>query len=147
MSKRTVYIFILWIVLHTSAHLSAQDISNRRFGTIRLDSTSVVLDSLSIMPGSLSLAGLDTADYVIDYPTATLHLKDPAKVGTTVTYTYRSMLRNLSRPVSHKSPDLILPTSWTTPPAATSPPSPLPPTAPSSTLTCKAPAPSPEASP
>ena len=107
MSKRTVYIIILWIVLHTSAHLSAQDISNRRFGTIRLDSTSVVLDSLSIMPGSLSLSGLDTADYTIDYPTATLHLKNPAKVGSTVTYTYRSMLRDLSRPVSHKSPDLF----------------------------------------
>ena len=75
MSKRTVYIIILWIVLHTSAHLSAQDISNRRFGTLHLDSTSVVLDSLSIMPGSLSLTGLDTADFTIDYPTATLHLK------------------------------------------------------------------------
>lgn len=109
MSKRTVFLIILWIVLHASAHLSAQDISNRRFGTIRLDSTSVVLDSLSIMPGSFSLAGLDTSDFTIDYPTATLHLKNPAKVGTTVTYTYRSMLRDLSRPVSHKSPDLILP--------------------------------------
>lgn len=109
MSKRTVYIIILWIVLHTSAHLSAQDISNRRFGTIRLDSTSMVLDSLSIMPGSLSITGLDTADYTIDYPTATLHLKNPSKVGSNVTYTYRSMLRDLSRPVSHKSPDLILP--------------------------------------
>ncbi len=109
MAKKAFILGILWLLMLASAQVAAQNASNRRYGTRQLDSTAVSLDSLSILPGSFNLIGLDTADYTIDYATATLHLKNPAKVGSTVTYTYRSMLRDLSRPVSHKATDLILP--------------------------------------
>lgn len=109
MAKKTLISGILWLLMLASAQVAAQSTSNRRFATRQVDSTVIVLDSLSIMPGTLSLTGLDTADYFIDYPTATLHLKDPSKIGGTITYTYRSMLRDLTRPVTHKPTDLILP--------------------------------------
>lgn len=80
-----------------------------RFGHRLLDSTAVTFDSLSVLPGSLSISGLDSSDYTFDFATSTLYLRNPARLGQTVSYTYRVLPYNITKPVAHKSPELVLP--------------------------------------
>lgn len=109
MPKRIRFLVLLLIMLWLPTRLAAQHTSNLRFGSQQITGTSVTLDTNSIVPGTLTLSGLDTADFVIDYAEATLRLKDSTHIGRNITYSFRSMGTNLARPIAHKSTDLILP--------------------------------------
>lgn len=89
--------------------LHAQNYSNVRFGTCTVDSLVVSLDSLSILPGSLLVTGLDSADYTVDCASATLRLRTPELLGRSISYTYRVLPMNFAQPHAHKSTDIILP--------------------------------------
>lgn len=108
MKKGATFIFLL-IISVICVKIFAQAPSNYRFSSKILDSTTVRLDSLSIIPESFSLTGLDTSDYDLDFVTATLRLRTPAAIGKTITYAYRVFSFDFSKPLTHKSTDLILP--------------------------------------
>jgi len=77
--KKTPYIFFLFIL--TASGLFAQDFSNFRLKNITIDNDSIVLDSLSLIPGSIIItdaSGLtpDSSKYVIDLAKGLLVITD-----------------------------------------------------------------------
>lgn len=109
MPKRIQILVLLLMIFWLPLRLAAQHTSNLRFGSQQITSAVVTLDTVSIIPGTLTITGLDAADFTIDYANATLRLKDSTWVGRSITYSFRSMGTNLARPIAHKSADLILP--------------------------------------
>ena len=92
-----------------AAHLSAQNRSDYRSCSRVIDSLVLRLDTLSIVPGTFTLQGLDDSDFRLDYTNATLHLTDSALLGRPVVLRYKVFPLDLSKPVAHKSKDMILP--------------------------------------
>lgn len=62
-------------------------LSNLRSKTIVLNHESLSIDSLSIVPNSVIIYGLDPKDYTVDLVNAILHIKNIS--GDTITITYR----------------------------------------------------------
>lgn len=89
----------------------SQSSSNLRFGRIVLHTQTTVLDSLSLVPGSLHLEGLDSINYSINYISSTLFLYDSSYIGKELNYSYRVFEFNFSKQLSHKSISLISPKS------------------------------------
>ena len=92
-----------------AVHLSAQNRSDYRSCSRVIDSLVLRLDTLSIVPGTFTLQGLDDSDFRLDYTNATLHLIDSALLGRPVVLRYKVFPLDLSKPVAHKSKDMILP--------------------------------------
>lgn len=109
MPKRIHILVFIVMIFWLPTRLAAQHTSNLRFGNQEITSAIVTLDTVSIIPGTLKLSGLDSSSYVIDYANATLQLKDSTLIGKHISYAYRSIGTNLARPIAHKSPELILP--------------------------------------
>ena len=82
--------------------------SNLREKNISTHTDTVILDSVSISPGSVSLVGVDTNDYEIDYASGILvWLTKPSK--DSIAIVYRTWPINITAPVSHKSTQVFLP--------------------------------------
>jgi hypothetical protein len=103
------------LLLVISLNLKAQQAPNTRtkIFTILSPADSVTLDSLPIIKGSLKVktsAGLlvEGADFEVNYLTKQLYFKS-ANVGTTLQIQYNVLLLDLSKPLSHKSIELIQP--------------------------------------
>ncbi len=82
--------------------------SNLRTKKIAAESDTIVLDTLSIAPGSLSVDGMDTSQYVIDYPSSKLIFRHSPS-SDSITVSYRVWPVNLTKTVYHKDPSLIAP--------------------------------------
>lgn len=80
--------------------------SNVRVKILAYSSDTIVIDSLSIIPGSLSIEGIDSADYRISYYDATFAFN---KIPNTDSFkvSYRVFPYNLSKSYFHKDPSLI----------------------------------------
>lgn len=103
-----LFLIICFAVFSVNS-LSAQIRSDFRSGSRVVDSLVIRLDTLSVIPGTFLLQGLDSSDYRLDYTTATLRLTDSSFLGRAVSYSYRVFSFDFSKPVAHKSPDMILP--------------------------------------
>lgn len=69
---------------------------------------TTVLDSMSIVPESFSLSGLDSGQYMIDFAAAQLILTDPSiALPKEVEADFRTFPFNFSKPYRHKETDLI----------------------------------------
>lgn len=73
------------------------------------DSLVMRIDTLSVVPGTFAVQGLDASDYQLDYTNAILRLSDSALLGRPLLIRYKVFPMDLSRPVAHKSTDMILP--------------------------------------
>ena len=71
-----------------------------------VDSSYLALDSLSIVPGTFFLEGLDSSDYRVDYLHGGIHILNPSARGKNVNIRYSCFSFNLAMPVQHRSPDL-----------------------------------------
>lgn len=87
----------------------AQGSAALRFAALSADSLVVRIDTLSILPESFRLSGLDTSEYEIDFISATVRLRDSALLGRPFTCSYRVFSIDYSQPLAHKSTDLVLP--------------------------------------
>ncbi|MBO4655259.1 MAG: hypothetical protein J5644_06920 [Bacteroidales bacterium] len=104
--RRVLILLALWWL---PGALVAQQLGNLRFVTRTVDSTVILLDTLSIVPGSAVISGLDSSDYTLDLARACLHIHAPEAMGKTFTASYRCFQLDFTKPSSHKSTDLILP--------------------------------------
>jgi len=83
----------------------AQTYSNRNSKTIVVDADTLVLDSSSLVVGSVVLEGVDTADYEIDYMNGRIIIKNPDLQGKTISaayrkYPYRLNQISINKPIS-----------------------------------------------
>lgn len=76
--------------------------------TLTIEADTTLLDSMSIVPESFMLRGLDTAQYEVDFAAAQLIVKDRSLLlPTQVEVDYRTFSFNFSKTYQHKQTDLI----------------------------------------
>lgn len=96
-------IFLLPAVLLNAQSAKAQ------LRDLVIESDTTMLDSLSIIPESFILTGLDTGQYVVDFARAALVVKvDRVELPKQVKVAYRTFPFNFSKPFMHKSEEMIL---------------------------------------
>ncbi len=91
--------------LMLASALAAQE-SLKKTGSRTIDSTFLKLDSLSIVPGTFVLDGLDSVDYQVDYLNGGIRILNPQTMGKTVSYSYDCFSFDLKNPVQHRSESL-----------------------------------------
>lgn len=95
----------LFACLMLASSLAAQE-SLKKTGSCAVDSTFLKLDSLSIVPGTFVLDGLDSADYQVDYLNGGIRILNPQAMGKMVSYSYDCFSFDLKNPVQHRSESL-----------------------------------------
>ncbi|MBR4135420.1 MAG: hypothetical protein IKU03_03300 [Bacteroidales bacterium] len=98
---------LLLILLLYAPTLSAQTGSPVRLSHHLVDTLSFSIDTLSIVPGSFHPIGLDPDSYTLDPISATLKLKDSTLLGKVISYEYQTYSMDFSKPLSHKSIQLL----------------------------------------
>lgn len=108
--RRHLRAFALVVVMAAPVLVHAQGADNRVRKSVVLVRDTTVIDSLSIVPGSLSLwhngAEVPASDYVLD-PYHARILRTKATPVDTVEVRYRAMPLLLGGPVRHKDPALL----------------------------------------
>lgn len=112
MLPNRLHSFLLILVLLGTAIVgSGQELSNLREKTIRIDSDTILLDTLSIIPGSARITIgeqlIDSIKYTIDPLQGTLIWNDSVLPADSATILYRTFPLSFTQPVYHKSPDQI----------------------------------------
>lgn len=107
-TQRRLFLIISLVVLCV-ANLAAQNRSDYRVRSCVADSLLLHIDTLSIVPGTFTVQGLEAADYQLDYTNAILRLSDSSLLGHPILVRYKVFPLDLSKPVAHKSADMILP--------------------------------------
>ena len=75
-------------------------------GSRIVDSTYLTIDTLSIVPGTLTLDGLETTDYQVDYLHGGIRILNPEVLGKNFSFSYSCFNFDLKNPVRHRSSDL-----------------------------------------
>lgn len=78
----------------------------QKSGTRVIDSSYIALDTLSIVPGSFYVDGIDSGDYRVDYLHGGVHILNPSVKGKTMTFRYACFSFDLTTPVQHRSESL-----------------------------------------
>ena len=86
----------------------AQVESNVRIKNISTQQDTVVLDSLSVAPNSVKISGVDTNDYLIDYPKGILIWINKPSTDSVQT-TFRTWPVNITQPIYHKNTGVFVP--------------------------------------
>ena len=85
----------------------SQSYSNRNSKSIFIDADTLVLDSSSLVVGSISLKDIDNEDYEIDYLNGKIIIKNPNLKGKTVEATYRKYPYRLNQISINKPVSII----------------------------------------
>lgn len=86
----------------------SQDIDSPKTRALKITGDTTILDSLSIVPETFKLQGLDEGQYDIDFAKSILIITDPSVTfPTSVELQFKTFPFNFSKPYRHKSRDLI----------------------------------------
>ena len=100
--------FVFFVVLCCfGGEAWSQTHSNRSHKVIVVEADTLVVDSASLVVGSVELKGLDSQDYEIDYMNAWIILKNPDLKGKTIEITYRKYPYRLNQIAINKPISLI----------------------------------------
>lgn len=72
-------------------------------GSRTVDSVYLSLDTLSIVPGTLTLDGLEQSDYQVDYLHGGLRIVNQEAMGRIISFSYSCFNFDLENPVRHRS--------------------------------------------
>ena len=97
---------IIGLLLFIQA-LTGQSLSNLRTKQLIINSDTLLLDTVSLVPESFMTEGIDTADYEIDAINGLFILKNPSLLGKSFRCTYRIFPYRLNKPIFHKDTNLI----------------------------------------
>ena len=99
-------LFLSLLCLALSFAAFSQTGTLQKSGTRVIDSSYIDLDTLSIVPGSFYVDGIDSGDYRVDYLHGGIHILNPSVMGKTMTFRYACFSFNLTIPVQHRSESL-----------------------------------------
>ena len=99
-------LFLSLLCLALSFAAFSQTGTLQKSGTRAIDSSYIALDTLSIVPGSFYVDGIDSGDYRVDYLHGGIHILNPSVMGKTMTFRYACFSFNLTIPVQHRSESL-----------------------------------------
>jgi hypothetical protein len=101
-------VFVIFVILYCFGwEAGAQTYSNRYYKTIVVEADTVVLDSVSLIAGSVVLKDVDTEDYEVDYLNGWVVLKNPNLKGKTLEAVYRKYPYRLNQIAVNKPLSLI----------------------------------------
>ena len=106
-------IFLFYLAIFPVFTGYTQELSNIRSREILITGDTIILDTLSIIPGSLFLFNnahqlIPDSLYYVDYPAATIRF-DKSLQGSFLTATYRVFQLNFLKPFLNKDTDIINP--------------------------------------
>ncbi len=104
LNKKIFYIIGLFVCVNM---LYGQTHSNFQKKTFLLKSDTLFIDSLSLVPHSLIIEGIDDSDYKIDEVKGMFILKNKNLIGETINCTYRTYPVSLQQPIKHKDINII----------------------------------------
>jgi hypothetical protein len=81
--------------------------SNRNVKQYTIDADTIVLDTLSLVWGSVSVSGMDEKDYLTDHINGRLIIQNPNLRGRTITAFFRTSPYRLNKEVKNKSLSII----------------------------------------
>lgn len=84
----------------------AQSSPPPRSGSLQINSYIIKLDTLPIVPNSLSISGIDADDYELDFLNATLRILDSSVIDRNIQYKYNCFSFNPLDTVQHRSTSL-----------------------------------------
>ncbi len=103
----TLFITLTFLQSHAQAPFTQPNPSNLRLKTVAVRADSIRLDSVSIIPSSITVTGAAPGDYRLDFVNAVLHWKKkPAADSVTITYRVFPFL--LTSAVQHLRYDSIM---------------------------------------
>lgn len=97
------------ILLCCVASVRAQETGAWRVGHVTADSLTIRIDTLSIVPQTFHIQNLKATQYRLDPLTATLYILDSNLLGQRLFFQYEVYPTDLSKPVAHKSTQLVEP--------------------------------------
>ena len=97
------------ILLCCVAPVRAQEAGAWRVGHVTADSLTIKIDTLSIVPQTFHIQDLKLSQYRLDPLSATLYILDSSLLGQRLFFQYEVYPTDLSKPVAHKSAQLIEP--------------------------------------
>ena len=104
LSKRLIFPTLLLFVIVVS---NAQNSIVKKEKIFFIDSLTIKVDSLSIYPNSFIIKSIAQNQYVIDYISATLYIKDTTLLGKSIQCNYMVFNIDFSKKIHHKSVHLI----------------------------------------
>jgi len=107
--KEKLLFFITFTLFCCTTVLHAQQNGAWRVGHVIADSLILKLDTLSIVPQTFHIHNVTASQYRLDPLTATLYVLDSTLMGQRLFYQYEVFPGDLSKPVAHKSAQLVEP--------------------------------------
>ncbi|MEG2070906.1 MAG: hypothetical protein RR034_05985, partial [Bacteroidales bacterium] len=108
MPKKIIFPFFVLFSLFFTFNVNGQSFSNYRYGSKKIDSLVIKMDSLSIVPGTFFMEGIEKKDFTMDYAFSTLYILNPELKGQMIFYHYRVFNLDFSKKIYHRSTDLII---------------------------------------
>lgn len=99
----------LLFLIFFAHNVYGQNYKSLQIKQISIDSLTIKLDSVSIIPQSFKILNLDASDYYIDPLAAKLYFKDSSLINKTITIQYETFEVDFSKSISHKTPPFIEP--------------------------------------
>jgi hypothetical protein len=104
------YIFFVFLFICIASFADSargQSFSNRSVRQFTIDSDTVVLDTLSLVFGSVSVNGIEEKDYTVDYLNGHLIIQNLEQKGKIITVFFRSYPYKLNKETKNKSLSII----------------------------------------
>ncbi|MDR2408586.1 MAG: hypothetical protein LBE13_10825, partial [Bacteroidales bacterium] len=103
---RPKIVFIFFIILMTGI-TCVKGQSNRSVRQYTIDADTIVLDTLSLVWGSVSVNGMDEKDYLVDHINGRIIIQNADVLGRTITVFFRTYPYRLNRELKNKSLSII----------------------------------------
>lgn len=107
MKQRWLQWFIVGLLTLLFLRVNAQEDNTIRYGSCRVDSLCIRLDSLSIVPSSFQIQGATGSQVALDPVTSMLYIVDSVLLGRQISYSYNVFKYDYSKPRSHKATSMI----------------------------------------
>lgn len=102
-----IRVFFILLCFFISFSGFAQDLSRSHQRTFTISSDTLILDSLSIIPGSVSVHGQNVPPFVINYSLhALIFVKDSVN-GRSLQINYKTFPYNFEKKIFHRDPEII----------------------------------------
>lgn len=101
-----IRIFLFCCCLGFALSAWAQSPQLYRSGSLHINSVFIHLDTLPIIPNTLSINGIESDDYELDFLNATIHILDTSVLDRNISYKYQCFSFNPAKHVQHRPSSL-----------------------------------------
>jgi hypothetical protein len=101
------FVFHFIVIASLTNFVGGQSFSNRSVRQFTIEADTIMLDTLSLVWGSVSVNGIEEKDYTVDYLNGYLIIKKPEQKEKTITTFFRTYPYKLNKETKNKSTSII----------------------------------------